>query len=119
MLDPLCRQIEPHPNGHLEIWELCVFNIVFRSLVICFLVFCHPVPEPPNLVSKLVLDLPVDSFVHYSSLSQIAQRVVGSVASPIALRVVATVCRESGRQFDWGQMGSMGKQVHNTLGVSA
>jgi hypothetical protein len=40
------------------------------------------------------------------------------ISSPMVLRVVVTVWGDSGWQFDFGQMGRVGEEPHNTLGVT-
>jgi hypothetical protein len=42
-------------------------------------------------------------------------KVVMSMPSPMALRVVTTVWGDSGWQLDRGQMGSVGEETHDTL----
>jgi hypothetical protein len=38
-------------------------------------------------------------------------RVMASKSSPIVLRVVVTMWGDSGRQFDFGQMGRVGEET--------
>jgi hypothetical protein len=54
-----------------------------------------------------------------SSPSQMFHSVMASMSSPIALRVVTAMWGNSSWEFDFGQMGKGGKEVHDALGVSA
>jgi hypothetical protein len=54
-----------------------------------------------------------------SNPSQIECKVMVSMSSPMALRVVATVQGESGWQLDWGQSGSVGEETQDTLQLAA
>jgi hypothetical protein len=53
-----------------------------------------------------------------SNPSHIPCRVIVLISLLMALRVVVTVWGESGRQLDFGQMGRVGKEPCDTLGVS-
>jgi hypothetical protein len=52
-----------------------------------------------------------------SSPLQIEHKVMASMSSPMALRVVVTMWGESGWQLDQGQSGSTGKKTWDTLWV--
>jgi hypothetical protein len=62
LFDPLGRQVEACANRDFEVWELCIFNIPFRGLVIGFLVVSHFVSKAFDLLTKPVFHLMVDSF---------------------------------------------------------
>jgi hypothetical protein len=47
------------------------------------------------------------------------RKVVASMSSPMALRVVVTVWGDSGWQDDWREMGSAGDETRETLGTEA
>jgi hypothetical protein len=46
-------------------------------------------------------------------------RVIASISSLMALRVVVTMQGDSSWQLDWGQTGSVGKEAHDTLWLAA
>jgi hypothetical protein len=61
--DPFGGEVEASPNGDFEVWEVCVFNIPFRGLVIGFLVIGHFISESSDLLTKSVFHLMVDRFM--------------------------------------------------------
>jgi hypothetical protein len=63
--DPFGGEIEAGSNRDFKVWELCVFNIPFRGLVIGFLVVGHLVSESSDLLTKSVLHRTVH---HFTSL---------------------------------------------------
>jgi hypothetical protein len=53
-----------------------------------------------------------------SSPSHIPLKVMALISLLMALRVVLTVWGDNGGQFDFRQMGRVGEEPHNTLGVT-
>jgi hypothetical protein len=60
--DPLGWEVETCSDRNFEIWELHVFNIPFRGLVIGFLVISHLISKSSDLLTKSVFHHTVDHF---------------------------------------------------------
>jgi hypothetical protein len=68
--DPFSREVKASPDGDLEVWEACVFNIPFRGLVIGFLIISHFISKSSDLLTKLVFHLTVDCFTGSDGFKQ-------------------------------------------------
>jgi hypothetical protein len=62
-LDPFGRLVEAGPNGDFEVWELGVFNMPFRGLVIGFLILGNLSTQDTDFFFEVIFKSLVVSFM--------------------------------------------------------
>jgi hypothetical protein len=62
VFDPFNWEVEPCPDGDLEVREPHVFNVSLGLLVIGSLIFHHLVPQPSYLFAKMVFHFSMSHF---------------------------------------------------------
>jgi hypothetical protein len=70
LLDPTSWQVEPSPNGEVEVGEACVFNIPLRGLLVDLLVLGDFISKSLQLVTKLLLHFMVGVFTGFDGCEQ-------------------------------------------------